>query len=93
MVKLIKLITGEETIATIKKNDLTTELTNPVRVIFSQTGASLAPFSLFSKGDTITIKNEHILFETDVEDEVLNGYNAQFGTGIVIAGTGGKLIT
>ncbi len=92
MVKLIKLITGEEVIASITEGESITQLKNPARLAFMGDAARLIPFSLFAKGELISIKNEHILFITDVEDDVLNGYNGQFGSGIVLAGSS-NLIT
>ena len=92
MVKLIKLITGEEVIASITDGESITQLKNPARIAVMGDAARLIPFILFGKGESISIKNEHILFTTDVEDDVLNGYNSQFGSGIVLANSS-NLIT
>lgn len=92
MVKLLKLITGEEVIASVSKDEKMTHLKNPARIAIMNDGVRLLPFSLFSKGDSISLKNEHVMFETEVEDELLNGYNSQFGTGIVVPPGAGSII-
>jgi hypothetical protein len=84
MVKLVKLITGEEVIAEIVDAKKLT-LKNPVKFVMSGEGVGMIPLSPFSTAKEIEIKDEHVMFVLDVEDEIKNGYNAQFGSGIVTA--------
>lgn len=85
-IKLIKLITGEEVIASVNVAGDDLQLDIPVRMAITQQGIAMMPFSPFIKeGEKISINKSNILFTADVDDEVKNAYNSKFGSGIVIA--------
>ncbi len=85
-VKLLKLITGEDIIADIKIDGGEVTLKNPVRMLITPEGVGLGPLSpLIKEGSDIKVSANHIVFTGDVAIEVLNGYNAQFGSGIIQA--------
>jgi len=86
-VKLVKLVTGEELIAEVEHKQPVFELKNPIRLILSEKGVGMAPFSPFLDGDPvkIEIKEEHVICTGNVDIEVVNAYNQQFGSGIVLA--------
>lgn len=86
MIKIIKLITGEEIVAqtTIGVSNGIHTLKNPVRVMYVETGVRMIPFCLLAKDNEIAIQDQHIIYSVDANDELTNAYNAQFGSGIVI---------
>lgn len=86
MIKINKLVTGEEIIAdTTKNDDKTYTFKNPVRVMITHEGVGMGYFCPFSSSKEITIKQEHVVWVAELEDEMKNAYNAQFGNGIVVA--------
>ena len=86
MIKLFKLVTGEEIIASFKDLGEGLELDIPVRIALTQQGIAMMPLSPFIKeGEKIIISKTNIVFTADVDDEVKNAYNSKFGSGIVIA--------
>lgn len=93
MVNLIKLITGEEVIAYKEESkDGMIVLKNPVKLAFSPEGVAMIPFAPFSKSDKITISSANVIFETELEDEVYNQYNSQFGSGLVVSSPDLKVV-
>ena len=91
MVKILKLISGDTLIGTIEEGKDLVVVKNPVTLAMSQRGIGLGPFIPFMKSDTIEIKKDHILCQGELETEVLNAYNSQFGSGIVVADAGSTL--
>jgi hypothetical protein len=91
MIQVLKLVTGEELVAEVTCNPDCMVLKNPVRFVVTHEGAGLAPLSPFAKSKEIKILNTHIVWNDEVEGEVANAYNAQFGSGIVLAGANPNL--
>lgn len=88
MIKLIKLVTGEEVLSKYEENDTTMTLSNPMRLQLSPKGLAMIPLSPFMKENAkITIDKKDVLYLVEADDDVINGYNSQFG-GIVIAPPG-----
>lgn len=93
MVKLLKLITGEELIAEVTEQENSLELKTAVRVLFTHEGVGMVPYALLAKSDKIVVGKNHVIFEAELDDEAKNAYNAQFGSGIVVSGANLKLVT
>lgn len=88
MIKLIKLITGEEVLAKYEESDTTMIMENPMRLQLSPKGLAMIPLSPFMKENAkITIQKKDVLYTVDADDDVINGYNQQF-SGIVVAPPG-----
>lgn len=87
MVKFIKLINGEEVIATVRHNeDSTVSLQQPVKMAMSRQGIGMVPWLPFVKeNEPIKLNLSNIMFMTEAEQEIVNAYNSQFGTGIIVA--------
>ena len=86
MVKIVKIITGEEVVCEYKDNDNgTATVKNAARFVATHEGVGMMPLSPFSKDKEFTIKNEHVIFIGDVEDEIFNSWNSQYGSGLVLA--------
>jgi hypothetical protein len=92
MIKIVKLVSGEELVAEIPHECLQNaceilRLKNPVRFVMSNEGLGVVPYCPFAKTQEINIEKRNVLFTADLEDEIQNAYNSQFGTGIVMANT------
>ena len=87
MIKIIKLINGEDVIADVKEayEDVAAyQLKKPVRIVLTERGLGMMPFSPFIKSDTVTIAKTHVMVIGDAEDDLANEYNAKFGNGLVV---------
>ncbi len=92
MVKILKLISGDILIGTVEEDgDRTLVVRNPGTIAMTQQGVGLGPFIPFLKSEVIEIKKDHILCQGELETEVLNAYNSQFGSGIVVPDAGSTL--
>lgn len=91
MIKLFRLITGEEIVGEIQESAIgTCTIKNPcaIGLTMAQNGQpslSMQPWLIFSDQKQVTIKDDHILFTTTIDIKILNKYNEIFGSGIVIA--------
>lgn len=92
MIQVLKLITGEEILADVTEQESTLELKSPVRVAIAGQQVALIPYSMLSKSETFSISKAHVLFQADPDDEPLNIYNAQYGSGLVIPSPQLKLV-
>jgi hypothetical protein len=102
-IRLLRLTTGEEVVADVTEIKLDVdgvvstvgfELKNPVRIGMAGPSGELGmvAFSPFLKAtEKVVIKNEHIMFSGELDQEIYNIYNEKFGSGIVIPGAGMKL--
>jgi hypothetical protein len=87
MIKIFKLMTGEEVVAEItNESDNSVSLKNCVALVLqpSRDGKlsfGFVPFGAMVDGD-ITISKDKLLFTADASDDLKNSYNTMFG-GIV----------
>jgi hypothetical protein len=91
-VQFFKLITGEEILAKARDVGGHWELENPVRLAFTQQGVAMAPYAPLLKDEKIIIHPSNIIFYGEVAEEVFNAYNSKFGSGLVLAGSGLKVV-
>uniref|UniRef100_A0A6M3LJ10 Uncharacterized protein n=1 Tax=viral metagenome TaxID=1070528 RepID=A0A6M3LJ10_9ZZZZ len=87
-IKLVKLINGDMIIADVSSQGETVVLKNPYVIISTQNGIGLMSYMEVNvcKGDSITFKDEHVLFISDLVEEISNAYKTKTGTGIVTSG-------
>lgn len=85
MIKIVKLVTGEEVISEVEIKDNKVILKNPYRFLMTQEGLGSMPLMPFSKDKEYSISINHVLFMANPEDDFLNSYNSQHGSGIVLA--------
>lgn len=93
MVKLVKLVTGEEVLAKVELEQQGGHyvLENPVKLALNQKGVAMIPLSPFMKEDVkFKIKDRDVIYAIDADDDVVNAYNGQFG-GIIQAPPGLQL--
>ena len=91
MIKIFKLTTGEELIADVIPDGPSWSLKNPVRLIISEQGVGMIPFAPFVESETVAIDNNHIIYQSNPDSEVLNAYNSKFG-GLVIPSNHLKIV-
>jgi hypothetical protein len=84
MIKVIRLVGGDDVIAEIVQNENSTTLKNAQRLVMTHEGLGSMPFMLFSKDKEFVISNSHIIAIGEPDDEIRNSYSAQNG-GIVLA--------
>lgn len=91
MIKLFRLIGGEEVLGEILESSSDTHrIKNPCVIMIGagpdgKPSLNMQPWLLFSTEKEVTIKDEHVLFVTRVDIKIENKYNEIFGSGIVIA--------
>jgi hypothetical protein len=89
-VKLFKLASSEEILATVvSKDDNTVKIKDAVLLVYRQAkegamSVGFAPYMPYADGDVI-INNTAIASTADVKQDLANEYNRIFGSGIVLA--------
>ena len=91
MIRLLKLITGEEVIGKVTYNDDFVIVDKPCAIMLlgsrstpEQQSLGLVPYAGYTKEHTIKVKNTSVVWEAELADEVFNQYNSIFGSGIQI---------
>ena len=88
MIKVFKLINGEELISEVKSNtDGTYTLESPASIMMQQTergmGVGVAPYMPYAVGDII-LNNTAVAAVADPDPRMENEYRRVFGSGIEI---------
>jgi len=87
-IQLVKLVTGEEVLTKYEEVGDTMVMENPMRLQLSPKGLAMIPLSPFMKENAkVTIQKKDVLYIVEPDEDVINGYNQQFG-GIVVAPPG-----
>ena len=91
MVKLFKLITSEEIVGYCTRKGSTIYIDKPCAIMLisskstpDQHSMALIPYAAYAKGHKIEIEKRQVVWEAELEDDVLNQYNMLFGSGIQI---------
>lgn len=87
---IIRLVTGEDVVASVTATDTGVVLNKPAGIAIQQSPAGrasvgLVDYLMLSDVKEIYISAEHILFTYAPSQDIYNSYNANFGSGIVIA--------
>lgn len=89
-VRLLRLLTGEEIIAEVTR-ETAVELTikNPIRILLIPASdaqmkngnptVAFAPWMQFTKDDTVSLKKDHVLVNSEPLEQFLEQYNRTFG--------------
>ena len=93
MIKIVKIITGEEIIADVTdENGQYISLEKPcvLQLIPSrsnpeQPSMALIPYAMYTESHRVIVKREHIVWSEEPMKELYNQYNSIFGNGIVVA--------
>ena len=92
MIKIIKIITGEEIIGDIKQNnDDTIQVSSPcvIQVVPSrqdpnQPMLALLPYAVYTKHHRVMISAKDVVWEEEPVQELYNQYSSAFGSGVVL---------
>jgi len=91
MIKILKLVTGEEIIGELNYTETKIEVTRPCAVMLisskstpDQHSMALIPYAGYAKDHTITVDQRAVIWEAELEDSVYNQYQSIFGSGIQI---------
>lgn len=87
MIKLLRLVTGEDVISEIEKKGDIVCLKKPHRLLFSQEGLASMPLCPFSKNKDYEISIHNVLFECEPEDEIRDSYATQTGALVIPTST------
>lgn len=83
MIKLVRLVTGEDVICEIERKDSVVVLKKPHRLLFSKEGLASMPLCPFSTSELYEIDSRNILFEVEPEPDIRNSYANQVGAIVV----------
>jgi hypothetical protein len=89
MIKLLRLVTGEDVVADVpeRKPDAPYVLKKPHRLVLAREGLGSMPLCPFAKSDTYEVRASHVLWEAEPEDEIRDSYASATGS-IVVASSG-----
>ena len=97
MIKILKLVTGEEILGEVEAirhagESVKLSVKSPCILQFvpsrnnpEQIGMALVPYAAHTKDHTIVVDEASIVWQQEPVDELRNQYNSIFGNGIVIA--------
>lgn len=93
MIKVFKMINGEEIISKATATELGYDLESPATIMIQQTesgnmGVGIAPYMPYATG-SVLIHRTAIAAEGTPDIKMENEYNRVFGSGIQIASAGG----
>jgi len=93
MIKIVKLITGEELIADVTGGDITLTLSKPcvLQMVPSrqnpdQPMMGMFPYAPYTEDHSIDVDVVKIVWDANPVKELYNQYNSAFGSGIQLAG-------
>lgn len=83
MIKLVRLVTGEDVICEVERKDSVVVLKKPHRLLFSKEGLASMPLCPFSSDDVYEVDAGNVLFVAEPEADIRNSYAAQTGSIVV----------
>lgn len=83
MIKIVKLINGDDVVCEIEKKDGVVKLKKPHRLLFSQEGLASMPLCPFSSDEEYEIDQKNILFEAEPEKDIKESYASQVGSIVI----------
>ena len=86
MVKILRLTSGEEILATVTEEETEFKIEKPCLILpTGNQSIGLAPWLPYADHDgPITISKNFILFSIKPHDELMNEYSTAFGSGLVV---------
>jgi hypothetical protein len=91
MIKLFKLITSEEVVGEVTDNGESITIKRPCAIMLiasrstpDQHSMALIPYAGYTRDHVIDVDKRMIVWSADLADDILNQYNAIFGSGIQI---------
>ena len=86
-VKIVRLTTGEEVLCKAEKTDTGYTVKKAALIVPAGAGSiGLMGWMPYTKAweTGIEISNEHIMFVSDPQDELMDEYNDAFGSGLIV---------
>ena len=75
-IRLIRLTSGEEILVTIlKENEVRKFIKNPILLIPNEGQIGFIPYMSYCEINELMIKEEHIMFNVQPTNELINNYN------------------
>lgn len=87
MIKLIRLVTGDDVVSNVERKGDIYVLNKPHRLVMTREGLGSMPFCPFAKTTEYHIEARNVLFEAEPEDEIRDSYATATGS-IVVASSG-----
>lgn len=86
-VKLVKLVNGEDVVAKVSFVDGgNILLSNPgILMMHPQKGPTFLPWPMFSDQKQFELLRTHFIAVSNLKEDILNLYNEQLGSGLVLA--------
>ena len=91
MIRLLKLITSEEIVGECTKRGSKIFVKRPCAIMLIQSKSTpdqhsmaLIPYAGYTKGHEVQIESKHIVWEAELDEDVLNQYTSLFGSAIQI---------
>jgi len=90
-IKILKLVNGDDVIATVGAGGFGIVLENPMRLMSypdpdsEEMGFMFIPWAPYSKEESFDIELTHVIHTTeeeDVDEQLIRGYRKTFGSGI-----------
>ena len=92
MIKILKLVTGEEVIGDVTESGSSLVIDKPCilqlmpsRSNPEQPVMALIPYAPYTKEHRVTIDTKNVIWNEEPMKELYNQYNSLFGSGIVVA--------
>lgn len=92
MIKIVKLVTGEELIADTEVDHNGITLKQPCAIQLmpsrgdpSQTMMGLIPYASYTEDFKVTVNLDKVIWQEKPSKEIYNQYNSAFGSGIQLA--------
>lgn len=86
MIKLIKLVTGEDVVSDVERNDGNYILKKPYSLVLAREGFVPIPLCPFAKTEVFEVSKSHVVWEAEPDDEIRNSYAASTGSIVVASG-------
>lgn len=83
MIKIVRLITGDDVIADVSKKGDSVTLKQPHRLVLTQDGLGSIPLCPFAKNSEYEISLHNVLFEAEPEPQIRDSYASQVGAIVV----------
>lgn len=92
MIKIVKLISGEELVGDIHVSDITVTIKQPCSLQLvpspnsDQPMMAMIPYAVYTENHSVDVGIDKVVWMETPVDEMYNQYNRVYGSGIQIAG-------
>lgn len=83
MIKLVRLVTGEDIICQLERTSDSVRLKKPHRLLLTKEGLASMPLCPFSKDEVYDIDPKNVLFEVEPEADIRDSYASQVGAIVI----------